>query len=302
MVLLRTKDLLIKYSQSYPLFHQLDEDELTDLQYYLEGILHDILSFCKNSGLTVMLAYGSALGAYRHRGFIPWDDDIDLFMPKKDYLEFLEAFPKQFGEKYYVTSPLLRGYTTCLFGKVIDKNSKFITIGGEENDYSGVFVDIFPLENMPRSRCLRFIMKSVSWFFIYITGSIIEYNSRSDIYKAFVNSSIDLKINHAIRYIIGFVFSFFSIAKWGRIFDKIVSYKKDTGYLHAPTGDYGWKLRKKEIYLPVSQLDFNGFFAPVPGDITKYLEIEFGKDFMELPPVEKRWRHPIQKFELFNND
>lgn len=302
MAILRTKDLFVKYSKSFPHFHHLDEKELIVLQKYLTGIMLDIITCCESNGLTVMLAYGSALGAYRHSGFIPWDDDIDVFMPKNDYLTFLKVFPKEYGDKYYVTSPLVGGYTTCMFGKVIDKRSKFIAANGEDNEYAGTFVDVFPLENMPKNRLQRFCMKYLSLAIVFIFGSVLEYQNKSLLYKSFVKSSPELIRNHRFRAVIGFLFSFMSLDQWGRLFDKVVSLKKETGFIHAPTGDYDWTLRKKEVYYPTAQLVFDGHPVPVPGDITKYLEIEFGKNFMELPPVEKRWRHPIQKFEILKND
>ena len=293
-----TRPLMIKYSGRSEYLHILTNTELRDLHGYLAGIYKDVKDYCDSHGLTVMLAYGSALGAYRHQGFIPWDDDIDLFMPRKDYLEFIEGFPKEYGNRYSVTSPLLGGYTTCLFGKVIDRNSKFMTIDSEDNDYCGAYVDIFPLENLPKNGVRRFFMKFLSLAIIYIFGCVLMYRNKSDVYRKFMTSEKDLRANFFLRRSMGFVFSFLSLDKWGRLFDKLVSVKKDTGYIHAPTGDYKWTLRSKDVYFPTGTLTFEGMDSQIPGRIEEYLEIEFGKDYMELPPPEKRWRHPIRSFNI----
>ena len=89
MSVLSTKSLILKYSNTSDYLHQLTDEELRRLHDYLNTIWLDIKAFCDSHGLTVMLAYGSALGAFRHKGFIPWDDDIDVFMPKDDYMVFL---------------------------------------------------------------------------------------------------------------------------------------------------------------------------------------------------------------------
>ena len=301
MSVLSTKSLILKYSNTSDYLHQLTDEELRRLHDYLNTIWLDIKAFCDSHGLTVMLAYGSALGAFRHKGFIPWDDDIDVFMPKDDYMVFLESFPKEYGEKYYVTSPLIGGYTTCLFGKVIDKRSKIVSVDSQNNDYCGAFVDIFPLENMPRGRFHRWCLKYLSYTLIYIFGCILMFQNKSSFYKTFMTSKPDIKFNYYLRRSLGAFFSFVSLEKWGLLYDSLVSYKKDTGLMHAPTGDYKWLPRRKDWYLPVGFEEYEKESSPVPGNITEYLKAEFGPDYMTLPSVDKRWRHPIRYIELPNN-
>ena len=81
------------------------KEELKQIQDILLDMYKDILYICEKKRLTVLLGGGSALGAVRHGGFIPWDDDIDLIIPRKDIFLFLSTFKKDFGDKYDVTSP-----------------------------------------------------------------------------------------------------------------------------------------------------------------------------------------------------
>ena len=79
------------------------KEELKQIQDILLDMYKDILYICEKKRLTVLLGGGSALGAVRHGGFIPWDDDIDLIIPRKDIFLFLSTFKKDFGDKYDVT-------------------------------------------------------------------------------------------------------------------------------------------------------------------------------------------------------
>lgn len=83
----------------------LSDQELKLLQESILDIYRDILSVCEKSGIRVMMLAGSAIGAIRHKGFIPWDDDMDMLISRDEYYRFVEVFCEEFGNKYYVTSP-----------------------------------------------------------------------------------------------------------------------------------------------------------------------------------------------------
>ena len=83
----------------------LSEQELKFLQESILDIYRDVLSVCEKAGIRVMMVAGSAIGVVRHKGFIPWDDDMDMLISRDEYYRFVEAFCEEFGDKYYVTSP-----------------------------------------------------------------------------------------------------------------------------------------------------------------------------------------------------
>lgn len=115
-------------------------------------ILLDIDAFCKANNLRYSLAFGTLIGAVRHGGFIPWDDDIDIMMPRPDY----EVFRKKYNghHNHYECIYCCKNdevYCTKTFAKVHDKRTIVIEQENASNDKYGVFVDVFPIDGVPKS-------------------------------------------------------------------------------------------------------------------------------------------------------
>ena len=108
------------------------DEERTRLQQHLLEMYKEIEAVCVKHDLTVMLAYGSVLGAIRHGGFIPWDDDMDLFMPRRDYELLINDYADDLPEHLKVYAPNCKNGTYGRFAKVIDTKTKFIPAGVED--------------------------------------------------------------------------------------------------------------------------------------------------------------------------
>ena len=102
---LRTGDLLMGIFKRVPGWRNLSEKELSNLKDTLTAISKDFVDFCESNNINYMMGAGTALGAVRHHGFIPWDDDIDFHVPRKDYNKIIELAPRILGDKYFFLAP-----------------------------------------------------------------------------------------------------------------------------------------------------------------------------------------------------
>lgn len=122
-------------------------DELRKLQLCEYEILKAVTTVFENHHLNYYLVYGTLLGAVRHKGFIPWDDDVDLCMERKDLLRFVKYAKKDLSSEYFVQTPKTERMGRWLFCKV-RKNGTLCLQGGEKKTdafHQGIWIDIFPI-------------------------------------------------------------------------------------------------------------------------------------------------------------
>lgn len=139
-------------------------------------IMNDIDEFCKKNNITYYLSGGSCLGAVRHQGFIPWDHDADLMMPRNDYEKFLKTFGEAYVGKYKVGSLYTDKEWIRQYSKVWDLRTRLKD--KDRNDMErGVSVDIFPIDGMPTStKAQRFCYKRAKFlFYLHLQFSRVGY-------------------------------------------------------------------------------------------------------------------------------
>lgn len=134
---------------------KIDSDEMKQLEL---NMLVDVAAFCDNHGIRYYLGGGTLLGAVRHKGFIPWDDDVDISMPRPDYLKFVKTYNGS-HEFYHVQSIENNDKYWRTFAKVFDTRTYLkedaIRIPKEGN---GVFIDVFPVDGLPSDKISQFIL------------------------------------------------------------------------------------------------------------------------------------------------
>lgn len=280
------------------LFVKIDDANRSALQQTLLGMYEDICRVCEQNRLTVFLAGGSALGAVRHQGFIPWDDDLDLAMTRRDFRKFRKVFDQELGETYFLLAPNGDLPAKSRFPKIVRKGTLFREItDASEEQFCGVFLDIFLIDNIPESRLLQKMKEFRCNVLEFIAGQVLVYEVNSPEIKE-LYSRIGTW-NYYLRRGIGFLFSFRSSAKWNDCIDRAVQYKGKTALCGLPTGSkhYLGEVFQKEDIFPARYLSFAGSQAAVFHNVEKYLKNLYG-DYMTIPDEAKRARHYVKEMKL----
>ncbi len=255
-------------------------------QYQL-GILMDVARFCDENGLRYYLAYGTLIGAIRHKGFIPWDDDIDLQMPRDDYNKFIATYK---SDVYKVIDPF-DDMARHSMAKVIDTRTIKIenAVKYDKGKEMGIDIDIFPLDGQP---------EEYDEFKKY-------YNSKQRLLKKFYYIISDIKrytIKSKFAYCIPYILS--NLTTKNTILDKVqkINEKYDfesSKYVGATDSLYNSinNRNPKEWYNDAVLLEFEGCNFKAPVGFHEILEKMYG-DYMMLPPKEKQVTHHSNKVYL----
>ena len=303
MNIIRTKDILQEACYASDEVHLMTDEERSRLQQHLLGMYKEIEAVCVKNDLTVMLAYGSVLGAIRHGGFIPCDDDLDLFIPRRDYDLFINEYADELPYHLKVFAPNCKNGTFGRFAKVIDIQTKFIPAGVRDtgSPKQGIFVDIFPLDSIKNRPIRNKISRLLGMALMYIGGSVGRYRSDNTLFKRLMMHSTTSKINYWLRQIIGFLFSFLSPLEWSNLIDSYCANDDQTGYVSDLLGDYTWCPIPVNEFFPPIVGEFEGQKVFLPHQPIKHLERYYG-NWQWIPPEEERWQHFIREIHFGNNN
>ena len=250
------------------------------LHNVLLEILDEFVRICNENNLNYFLTGGTLLGAVRHKGFIPWDDDIDLAMPRKDYELFLDICELIPTTNYYVLSYRSKekaGNYCKHIARFCKSDSVFAESKKNSDSYSGIFIDIWPYDN-----CILFFVpfqyKLIKIFFQLsrIKSGILSTNKKSS--KTIGKIICKLLSENTINNIHKKLYLIFN--------------KKDTKYISFFSGRNGYKkeTHKFNTIFPLSSIGFEGKNYLAPNNYDSVLKILYG-NYMELPPIEQRQSH-----------
>lgn len=183
----------------------ISEEELVDLHKVLLLMLDDLIEICKRNNLHFILIGGSAIGALRDKGFIPWDDDIDIAMPRRDFEKLYKIIKKQYSFKYSMLHPQDKENYGRILPKIRLKGTEYKTILEYDLNESGIFIDIYTIENIPDSKIKKWGQGIICMFM----GFALSCRRMAKGYKIFKNYQNG--ISFKVKALIGCILSFGSI-------------------------------------------------------------------------------------------
>ncbi len=258
---------------------QLSIDEIKNCEI---NILSTFADFCDKNNLHYYLAYGTLIGAVRHKGFIPWDDDIDVEMPRNDYNKLIEILLHQnnlITENIELKTPFSKNYQYP-FAKVIDNTTFVQEITMKKKYKTSVWIDIFPLDNIPDSpqEAKQFINKAkkISKYYFYTIER--KYSGKDLIGK--------IKFN-TIRLLLTPVYKIINQKQRINRFAQKYSSQNTQRFTELIANNYAEFSIRDNSFLAQTEIEFENKMYTTFANYDKFLNNYYG-DYMVLPPEEER--------------
>ena len=255
-------------------YRKLDETEIKELEL---GVMDYIHRLCQKENINYSLAYGTLLGAVRHKGYIPWDDDIDISLTREEYDKLYQAVLRDNDPIYKVASWENDSRYPYPFYRVYDARTVYENNYIENDIELGICVDVFPFD-----------------YYADVNKEMVKLDTyrRLSVYTLYGIHSKNAGLKNIVRYLLVLVFRLTRVRSWNKKMNVLSMQAKDNDSI-----DYLMENKKVSTKFAKGLLDqvmdspFEDRTYKIPTSYQTILTAIYGDDFMEIPPVEKRVKH-----------
>lgn len=284
-------------------FVLISDDKLKELQHCYLSMLRDIDVFFERNDLKYCISGGSVLGKIRHNGFIPWDDDIDLTIPREDYEKLKAIYDRgddPFCREYDLRGPGYSKGATVRIAKLYKNDSVMKTVISKDNAIDKIYIDLFVIDYVPDNAFMMRFRGSMSIFLIGIISCVETLKNGKD--NAKLQLGMKWKIQRAVRLCLGTLLSVVSLNKWYYWLDRITMntrHNTPSKRITFPTGRifYFREMMATEDYYPFQRTDFCGVDTWMPSKPEKYLDNRYG-DWHRIPDPKDREKHYVKELDV----
>lgn len=255
-------------------------------------LLREIDRICRRNNIQYFLSGGTMLGAVRHKGFIPWDDDVDIAMLREDYIKFKEVCKTELPHKYQYQSYTNKDGYHYFFDKITIKDTYFSTKYSDKFEMlKGISMDIFVFDKTSDNKFFsKLHFKTLMALRLLMNVRWINH-PRKD--KSYLLSKLLLPL-----------LRIFSMDTYSKMYDKLLRKyeKRDTSTVLPPATDHKWRgVMPKSWFEAVTDAPFEDVMSYIPTGYDNYLKRWYCEEYMELLPLcERTGTHDYYRLDIGN--
>ena len=277
----------------------MDQEVLSKVHLLQLKIAKEIKRICDKNNIDYILDSGTLLGAVRHKGFIPWDDDMDMAMTSENYKKFIEACKTDLGEEFFLQTWETDKNYPLAYAKIKLNGTKYVESYFENRNmdmHLGIFVDVLPYSVWPaKKRLQKKLWRRRAFLRAMIMMKCRYLRFKSSSFKKYI---LKLGMFTVIKFLTLFCSKQSLIDKYNRMTEKYNKCESDEMYEHTANIKFGYWVVSKTCFEKFIDLPFEDDTFKCPANYDEYLTKVYG-DYMTPPPEEVRWKgHDVIEVDL----